>query len=185
MADLRGGARPSRPPLAQNFFIFVQFSGKIGQIIGWRPPLLGLAPPPLGNPGSATANVKKSTAGLWKRFVKKNLTQWGSRNDISFFMPHSHQKPLKCPQKIFSSNYNSRLTFDIFQTFGHIFSLHQKTICDALTQNVLQNFVSKSGSSPKMHTRWQHQIPCIPWAPPPQKWKFQFRTGLRKFEVDF
>ena len=42
------------PPLAPNFFIFMQFSGKIGQIIGWRPLPLGLAPPPLGNPGSAT-----------------------------------------------------------------------------------------------------------------------------------
>ena len=41
------------PPLAPNFFIFMQFSGKIGQIIGWHPPL-GLVPPPLGNPGSAT-----------------------------------------------------------------------------------------------------------------------------------
>ena len=27
------------PPRAQNFFIFMQFSGKIGQIIGWRLPL--------------------------------------------------------------------------------------------------------------------------------------------------
>ena len=31
------GARPSRPPLGQIFFIFMQFPGKIGQIIGWRP----------------------------------------------------------------------------------------------------------------------------------------------------
>ena len=31
----------------------MQFSGKIGQIIGLQPPL-GLVPPPLGNPGSAT-----------------------------------------------------------------------------------------------------------------------------------
>ena len=56
MADLRGAARDARPPppLAQNFFIFMQFSGKIDQIIGWRTPL-GLAPPPLGNPGFATA----------------------------------------------------------------------------------------------------------------------------------
>ena len=51
VADLRG--REGRPP-AQKFFIFMQFSGKIGQIIGWHPPL-GLAPPSLGNPGSATA----------------------------------------------------------------------------------------------------------------------------------
>ena len=50
-----GGGVPRAPP-AQNFFIFMQFLGKIGQIIGWRaPPPLGLAPPPLGYPGSATA----------------------------------------------------------------------------------------------------------------------------------
>ena len=60
VADLRG-ARPPRPPMAQNFFIFMQFSGKIGQIIGWRPPL-GLAPPPLGNPGSAT----EKGCGTWQ-----------------------------------------------------------------------------------------------------------------------
>ena len=55
VTDLRGSARDARPlpPLAQNFFIFMQFLGKIGQIIGWPPPL-GLAPPPLGNPGSTT-----------------------------------------------------------------------------------------------------------------------------------
>ena len=39
-----GGARGTRaPPLAQNFFIFMQFTGKIDQIIGWRLPL-GFAP---------------------------------------------------------------------------------------------------------------------------------------------
>ena len=49
------GARDACPPsLVQNFFIFMQFLGKIGQIIDWRPPPLGLASPPLGNPGSAT-----------------------------------------------------------------------------------------------------------------------------------
>ena len=46
VADLRGGRRArDAPPPTQNFFIFMQFSGKIGQIIGWPPPL-GLAPPP-------------------------------------------------------------------------------------------------------------------------------------------
>ena len=53
------------PPLAQNFFIFMQFSGKIGQIIGWRPPPLGLAPPPLGNPGSATAIEKQTIISVF------------------------------------------------------------------------------------------------------------------------
>ena len=53
VADLRGGARDAHPPLSQDFFIFMQFSRKIRQIVGWRPPL-GLAHTPLGNPGSAT-----------------------------------------------------------------------------------------------------------------------------------
>ena len=46
LVDL-GGTRDA--PL----LIFMQFSGKIGQIIGSRP-LLQLAHTPLGNPGSAT-----------------------------------------------------------------------------------------------------------------------------------
>ena len=53
VADLRGRKGRAPPPLAKNVFIFMHFLGKIGQIIGWRPPL-GLAPSPLGNPGSAT-----------------------------------------------------------------------------------------------------------------------------------
>ena len=51
----KGARRMRAPPLARNLFIFMQFSGKIGQIIGWHPPS-GLGAPPLGNPGSATAS---------------------------------------------------------------------------------------------------------------------------------
>ena len=47
MADLRGARGTRAPPLAQNFFIFMQFSGKIGQIIGWRPPF-GVSAPSSG-----------------------------------------------------------------------------------------------------------------------------------------
>ena len=32
-----GGATDTLPPLAENFFIFIQVLGKNGQIIGWRP----------------------------------------------------------------------------------------------------------------------------------------------------
>ena len=39
VVDLRGARGTPAPPLTQNFFIFMQFSGKIGQIIGWYPPL--------------------------------------------------------------------------------------------------------------------------------------------------
>ena len=46
------GARGTSPPPTQNFFLFMQFLGKIGQMVGTA---LGLAPP-LGNPGSATDN---------------------------------------------------------------------------------------------------------------------------------
>ena len=48
------------PRLAQNFFIIVQFSGKICQIIDSRPTPPGLAPP-LGNPGSATVGGCRGT----------------------------------------------------------------------------------------------------------------------------
>ena len=49
VADLSG--REGRaPPLAQNFFIFMQVSEQISQIIGWCP---------LGNPGSATADTSR------------------------------------------------------------------------------------------------------------------------------
>ena len=55
VADLRGApGTQAPPPQAQNFFIFMQFSGKISQIIGWRPPWELAPPPPWGNPGSAT-----------------------------------------------------------------------------------------------------------------------------------
>ena len=54
MADLGAGEEcahpPSPRPLNQNFFILMQFLGKIHQIIGWHPRL--------GNPGSTTINFK-------------------------------------------------------------------------------------------------------------------------------
>ena len=64
----RGGRGASNVPLPdQNFFIFMQFSGKIAQIIGWRPPLGDLAPT-LGNPGSATACFiqMSNLSGKWR-----------------------------------------------------------------------------------------------------------------------
>ena len=47
VADLRG-ARGTRAPPVHNFFIFMQFSGKIGQIIGWHPPPFGVSAPSSG-----------------------------------------------------------------------------------------------------------------------------------------
>ena len=44
VADLRGAQGTCTPPLAQNFFIFMQFLGKIGQNIGWHPPFEVSAP---------------------------------------------------------------------------------------------------------------------------------------------
>ena len=45
------GTRP--PPRGCKFFQFHAFFGKFGKIVCWRPPG-ELAPPPRGNPGSAT-----------------------------------------------------------------------------------------------------------------------------------
>ena len=60
VADLRG-ARGTRgpPPPAQNFFLFMQFSGKIGQIIGWRPLLWEILDPPLVCLGSVFTDRKR------------------------------------------------------------------------------------------------------------------------------
>ena len=53
-----GGSKEGReghtPPRGPNSFNFMQFLGKFGKIICWRPPG-ELAPPPRGNPRSATA----------------------------------------------------------------------------------------------------------------------------------
>ena len=51
MTDLRG-CKGCVPPRGQNSFNFMQFLGKLGKLVCWRP-LQGLAPPPRGNPGSA------------------------------------------------------------------------------------------------------------------------------------
>ena len=60
MGVISGGSKErarDAPPafLDQNFFIFMQFSGKlVKKYVGATS--LGLAPPPLENPGSATGN---------------------------------------------------------------------------------------------------------------------------------
>ena len=54
VADLRGGARDAPP--SPKFLHFHAVFGKNWPNSRWAPPPLGLAPPPLGNPGSATAN---------------------------------------------------------------------------------------------------------------------------------
>ena len=46
-----GGSGRDEGRLAQNFFIFIEFWGKMANK-GWRPS--GVGAPPLGNPGSAT-----------------------------------------------------------------------------------------------------------------------------------
>ena len=50
----KGGVRGTCPPQGRNSFNFMQFLGKFGEIVCWRPPG-ELAPPSRGNPGSATA----------------------------------------------------------------------------------------------------------------------------------
>ena len=51
------------PPLDQNFFIAMQVSGKVGQIIGRRLPSQGLAPT-LVNLGPATVPCESSSMSL-------------------------------------------------------------------------------------------------------------------------
>ena len=62
-------------PRSNCFFIFVQFSGKFGKLVGWFPPHLEwpLASPRLGNNGSATA-MERESIGL--RYTSSVHTQW-------------------------------------------------------------------------------------------------------------
>ena len=56
VADLHSNILDARPPPpgGPNSFNFMQFLGKLGKIVCWAPPPEELAPPPRGNPGSAT-----------------------------------------------------------------------------------------------------------------------------------
>ena len=55
LADHRGARRT--PPGGPNSFNFMQFLGKFGKIVRWRPPG-EMASPPRGNPGSATGYLE-------------------------------------------------------------------------------------------------------------------------------
>ena len=68
----KGGHVP--PPRGPNSFNFMQFLGKFGKIVCWRPPG-ELAPPPRGNPGSATAfNCCMQSPTLLSTFFNQTVT---------------------------------------------------------------------------------------------------------------
>ena len=62
VADL-GGARGTRIPPGPNSFNFMHVLGKFGKIICWCP--RRLAPPPQGNPGSATVICQNSMVDIY------------------------------------------------------------------------------------------------------------------------
>ena len=57
------------PPNDQNFLNFMQFLGKSGKFVCWRPCPGGLAPPPTGNPGSAPAYWCKKKSSLYQFLI--------------------------------------------------------------------------------------------------------------------
>ena len=50
---MKGALPGPPPPIAHNFLNFMQFCGKLWQNRRLAPPPRGLAPPPVGGPGSA------------------------------------------------------------------------------------------------------------------------------------
>ena len=64
--EARGTTPPPRP--VQKFFIFMQFSGTIDQIVGWHPRRLE---PPLGNPGSTTGLADDKIEIITIRFPQR------------------------------------------------------------------------------------------------------------------
>ena len=65
----KGGARDARPPGGPNSFNFMQFLEKLAKSYVGAPPQ-GLAPQPLGNPGSATDCGLRKTASVMCDFKK-------------------------------------------------------------------------------------------------------------------
>ena len=75
MVDLRGtGGTPPGP----NSFNFMQFWGKFGKIICWRPPPLSgeLVPPPRGNPGATSAKISRRKGAYCNRKRKPEIFQF-------------------------------------------------------------------------------------------------------------
>ena len=68
MADL-GDAPPSYGPKFSQFHAVIR---KFGKIICWRPPPVGLAPPPTGNPGSAPAVLYPFLCSFWQKCCQSN-----------------------------------------------------------------------------------------------------------------
>ena len=79
-------------PSGQSFFIFVQFSRKIGQIVCRYPPPPEVSATPLGNPGSATADhfvtyrylMELSAGSKVKKLLTENLLTCGISTCLSY-----------------------------------------------------------------------------------------------------
>ena len=81
LADPRGGARDARSPLRPNFFIFLQFLGKIGQNNRLAPPPLRLAPRPLGNCRCATVMTSRQSPRI---FVLGEIWELGTDQSVVY-----------------------------------------------------------------------------------------------------
>ena len=84
VADLRGAQGTRAPPGGPNSFNFMQFLGKFDKFLCWRPPG-ELAPPPRGNPGSATVTYSVDHRFQQKKVATKiNNILW-LQQDIRLF----------------------------------------------------------------------------------------------------
>ena len=83
------------PPGGPNSFNFMQFLGNFGKIVCWRPPW-GVAPPPRGNPGSATECIC-------------NLFLFSSRKRVKL----SHCPP-KCASHIYSHLFRTEFMHSLW-----------------------------------------------------------------------
>ena len=105
-----------RPPPGPNSFNFMHFWGKFGKIVCWRPPPGELAPPPRGNPGSATADGN-------------NYRKWTERGRTSLESPFprsatSRKKPEIC---YFSTRHLKTQLWATMRTRLKRSVIHQKT----------------------------------------------------------
>ena len=109
LADLRGGAGDAPPPMGAKISSFsCSFRRKLTKIIGWRPPQ-ELAPPPRGNPGSATAIAWSRPIAMHSHCIVDHENFWG---DLLILLIQSNLR-LKIEREYLKLKYLKNIHFHI------------------------------------------------------------------------
>ena len=138
VADLSGARGTSAPPPGPNSFNFMQFLEKFGKIVCWRPPG-ELAPPPRGNPGSATALAITSkifeyfNSLIWKHLLEENYFNFA---EVMETAPGPYFWWTTAQLQIHTVKETTKLTVKCFQLMKNLYCRWLKVSIDLLIINI-------------------------------------------------